>query len=183
MCGIAGRFHPNYLPADPLWHVRADALLLHRGPDGAGHFVDDRCELVHRRLALIDLTPSGDQPMINEDGSVYIVFNGEIYNYKGLRADLIERGHIFRSTSDTEVLVHLYEEYGADMVGLLRGMFAFAIYDLRKRCLVLARDRFGIKPLYYAIHNHQWVFASEIKAILALSDFTPTLDRQACYDY
>jgi asparagine synthase (glutamine-hydrolysing) len=145
--------------------------------------VDNNCELVHRRLAIVDVSPAGNQPMPNEDGSVYVVFNGEIYNHRDLRAELKNQGHSFRSTSDTEVLVHLYEEHGAEMVNRLRGMFSFVIYDRRQRRLLMARDRFGIKPLYYAIVNNQWVFASEIKAILALTDFTPAIDRQACYDF
>lgn len=183
MCGIAGRFHPVALPADPLWHERADALLAHRGPDGRGHFRDEHCELIHRRLALIDLSPTGAQPLANEDGSVQVVCNGEIYNHHELRAELRQRGHTLRGTSDTEVLVHLYEEHGAELVKALRGMFAFAIYDRKRRKLLLARDRFGIKPLYYARHAGQWVFASEMKAILALAGFQPALDRQACYDF
>jgi asparagine synthase (glutamine-hydrolysing) len=183
MCGIAGRFHPEALPAAPGWHERVDALLSHRGPDGQGHYRDGRCELVHRRLALIDLSPSGRQPLANEDGSVYVVFNGEIYNHGALRSRLIARGHAFRGSSDTEVLVHLYEEYGEQMVGLLRGIFAFAIYDRRRLVLLLARDRFGVKPLFYSLHEGQWVFASEMKAIVALPGFRPRLDRQAVYDF
>jgi asparagine synthase (glutamine-hydrolysing) len=183
MCGIAGRFHPVSLTADPLWHHRVDGLLAHRGPDGKGHYHDVHCELVHRRLALIDLSPTGHQPMPNEDGSIYVVFNGEIYNHLELRAALEGKGHRFRGTSDTEVLVHLYEEYGAEMASHLRGMFAFAIYDRRARQVFLARDRYGIKPLYYAHHEGQILFASEIKALLALTGFRPVLDRQACYDY
>src|SRR2546426_10770730 len=150
MCGVAGRFHPVALGGAPGWAPRASALLAHRGPDGEGHYRDDRCELVHRRLALIDLSPTGHQPMANEDGSVYVVFNGEIYNHRDLRSELERRGHRFRGTSDTEVLVHLYEEHGAQMAGRLRGIFAFAIYDSRRRALYLARDRFGVKPLFYA---------------------------------
>jgi asparagine synthase (glutamine-hydrolysing) len=107
MCGLAGRFHPTLLPPDPAWAGRVDALLAHRGPDGRGHYRDARCELVHRRLALIDLSPTGAQPMPNEDGSVHVVFNGEIYNHRELRAELEQRGHRFRGSSDTEVLVHL----------------------------------------------------------------------------
>src|SRR6267142_2643777 len=183
MCGIAGRFHPNHLSADPLWHERADALLAHRGQDGRGHYLDNNCELVHRRLAIVDVSSAGAQPMINEDGSVYVVFNGEIYNHRELRAELKNQGHRFRSSSDTEVLVHLYEECGAELVNRLRGMFAFVIYDRRRQRLLMARDRFGIKPLYYAIHKGQWVFASEMKAILAVADFIPAIDRQACYDF
>ena len=183
MCGVAGRFHPVALGGAPGWAPRASALLAHRGPDGEGHYSDDRCELVHRRLALIDLSPTGHQPMANEDGSVYVVFNGEIYNHRDLRSELERRGHRFRGTSDTEVLVHLYEEYGEHMADRLRGIFAFAIYDSRRRALYLARDRFGVKPLFYALHNGAWVFASEMKAILALPGFRPAIDHQACYDF
>jgi asparagine synthase (glutamine-hydrolysing) len=183
MCGFAGRFHPIALPIDKFWHEKADRLLSHRGPDGSGSYSDACCELVHRRLALIDLSPTGHQPMVNEDGSVWAVFNGEIYNHRELRAELKALGHHFRGTSDTEVLVHLYEEAGTKMVERLRGMFAFAIYDQTRRQVLLARDRFGIKPLYYAQIRDQFVFASEIKAILALDGFRPQIDRQACYDY
>ncbi|MFN0086395.1 MAG: asparagine synthase (glutamine-hydrolyzing) [Blastocatellia bacterium] len=183
MCGIAGRFNPGGLSPDRAWRERADGLLAHRGPDGSGRFADAVCELVHRRLALIDLSPGGAQPLANETNDVRVVFNGEIYNHQPLRRELIARGHRFRGTSDTEVLVHLYEEHGEGMVERLRGMFAFAIYDELARTLFLARDRFGIKPLYVASLRDQFVFASEIKAILALEGFTPTLDRQACYDF
>ena len=183
MCGLAGRFHPVVLPADPQWRLRADRLLAHRGPDGRGHYADARCELVHRRLALLDLSQTGAQPMPNEDGSIQVVFNGEIYNHRELRAELSGKGHVFRGRSDTEVLVHLYEEHGAEMASRLKGMFAFAILDRRRNRVLLARDRFGIKPLFYAAHAGQWIFASEMKAIFALQGFAPTLDRQACYDF
>ncbi len=183
MCGLAGRFHATTLPPDPGWAGRAGALLAHRGPDGAGHYADARCELVHRRLALLDLSPTGHQPMTNEDGSVYVVLNGEIYNHAELRAELVQRGHHFRGTSDTEVLVHLYEEHGDRLAARLRGIFAFALYDTRRHQVLLARDRFGVKPLFYAVSDGQWVFASEIKAIVALAGFRPELDRQACYDF
>jgi asparagine synthase (glutamine-hydrolysing) len=183
MCGLAGRFHPVALPGAPDWAAQADARLAHRGPDGSGRYQDERCELVHRRLALIDLSPTGHQPMTSEDGEVWVVYNGEIYNHRALRAELEQRGHRFRGTSDTEVLVHLYEEAGEGMLERLRGIFAFAVYDRRRRRLLLARDRFGVKPLFYAHPGGQWVFASEIKAILALPGFHPTVDRQACYDF
>jgi len=183
MCGIAGRFNATTLPPDAAWSARADSLLAHRGPDGRGHFADDCCELVHRRLALIDLSETGAQPIANEDGSVRVVCNGEIYNHKELRAELKARGHKFRGTSDVEVIAHLYEEHGERMVERLRGMFALAVYDAARRRLLLARDRFGIKPLYYAEHRGQFVFASEIKALLALEGFEPRVDRQACYDF
>ncbi len=183
MCGFAGRFHPIALPPDPEWRRRGDALLAHRGPDGRGEHVDSRCELIHRRLALLDLSRTGAQPMANEDGTVVVVYNGEIYNHEELRQRLSARGHVFRGRSDTEVLAHLYEEHGADMAVHLRGMFAFAILDRRQNRVLLVRDRFGIKPLYYAFHDGQCVFASEMKAILALRGLTPRLDRQACYDF
>lgn len=183
MCGLAGRFHPDRLPDAPDWHRRADQLLAHRGPDGAGHWVDEHCELVHRRLALIDLSSAGAQPLTNETGDVWVVFNGEIYNHRALRELLVARGHVFRSRTDTEVLVHLYEERGDGLVEELRGIFAFAIYDRPRRRLLLARDRFGVKPLFYAHTDGQLVFASEIKAITALPNFRPTIDRQACCDF
>src|SRR5438874_1366770 len=184
MCGIAGRFSAGPgLPNAGDWAARADRLLAHRGPDGSGHFVDEHCELVHRRLALIDLSPTGRQPMTNETGDIQIIFNGEIYNHRSLRAELRARGHTFRSTSDTEVLIHLYEERGEHLAERLRGIFAFAIYDAPRRRLLLVRDRFGVKPLFYASLGSQLVFASEMKAITALPDFRPELDRQACCDF
>jgi asparagine synthase (glutamine-hydrolysing) len=134
-------------------------------------------------LALLDLSPTGAQPMPNEDGNIQVVFNGEIYNHREMRSELEQRGHVFRGSSDTEVLVHLYEEQGERMADRLRGMFAFAIFDRPRRRVLLARDRFGIKPLFWATHRGQWVFASEMKAILALHGFRPELDRQACYDF
>jgi len=183
MCGLAGRFHAERMPPAPGWHQRADQLLAHRGPDGAGHWADQHCELVHRRLALVDLSPAGAQPLTNETGDIWIVFNGEIYNHGALRDLLSARGHAFRSRSDTEVLVHLYEERGDRLVEHLKGIFAFAIYDRRRRRVLLARDRFGVKPLFYATVDGQLVFASEIKAIAALPGFRPSLDRQACSDF
>jgi len=183
MCGLAGRFHPVALPEARGWSEAACERLAHRGPDGAGLFADARCELVHRRLALIDLSPTGLQPMPNEDGSIQLVFNGEIYNHRELREDLRKRGHVFRGASDTEVIVHLYEELGVRFVERLRGIFALAIYDAPRCKLVLARDRFGVKPLFYAFLSNQWIFASEIKAMVALPGFRPRIDRQACYDY
>ncbi|MFL6227691.1 MAG: asparagine synthase (glutamine-hydrolyzing) [Pyrinomonadaceae bacterium] len=183
MCGIAGRFQADGLPPAAEWHVRADALLAHRGPDGRGRFADDCCELVHRRLALVDLSETGAQPITNEDGTVQVVCNGEIYNHRSLRAELIRRGHTMRGTSDTEIVAHLYEEHGERFVERLRGMFALAVYDRARRRVLLARDRFGVKPLYIATHRGQLAFASEIKALLALEGFEPRVDRQACYDF
>ena len=147
--------------------------IVHRGPDGEGIHVSGPVGLGHRRLSIIDLN-TGGQPLSNEDDSVWITFNGEIYNYQELRRDLLQSGHVFKTKSDTEVIVHLYEEYGAECVTKLRGMFAFAIWDERNKRLVLARDRVGIKPLYYACTGRSVVFGSEIKAILA----DPEVDRR-----
>ena len=183
MCGIAGRFHPQQLPPDPQWADRATELLKHRGPDDKGYLSDEYCELVHRRLSIIDLSPTGHQPMPNEDGTVHIIYNGEIYNHMELREKVVASGHQLRGTSDTEVILHLYEDYGENVVEHITGMFTFAIYDQKKHRLVLARDRYGIKPLYYTIQNGVLVFASEIKGILAIQDGKFSINRQACYDY
>jgi len=139
--------------------------ITHRGPDGEGRHVAGPVGLGHRRLSIIDLN-TGAQPMCNEDGTVWIVYNGEIYNYLDLRAELVARGHTFKSTTDTEVIVHLYEELGEESIARLRGMFAFAIWDERKQMLLLARDRVGIKPLYYTNTGKALLFASEIKSLL-----------------
>jgi asparagine synthase (glutamine-hydrolysing) len=148
----------------------------HRGPDDEGYYASGPVGFGFRRLAIIDLN-TGHQPISNEDGSVWIVFNGEIYNYRELRELLKSKGHVFKTQTDTEVIVHLYEEFGEEAVAKLRGMFGFAIWDERTRTLLLARDRVGIKPLYYAITNQALVFASEIKAILADKEVQPELDE------
>src|SRR5216110_4146116 len=137
MCGLAGRFHAAALAPDPARAGRADELLRHRGPDGAGRYTDQHCELVHRRLALIDLSPRGAQPMTNEDGSVQVVYNGEIYNHADLRTALARRGHVFKSSSDTEVLVHLYEEEGANLVRSEERRVG-------KECVSLCRSRWSL---------------------------------------
>jgi asparagine synthase (glutamine-hydrolysing) len=147
--------------------------IYHRGPDDEGYYVSGPIALGFRRLAIIDLH-SGHQPVSNEDGTVQIIFNGEIYNYKELRAFLVSKGHVFKTESDTEVIVHLYEELGPQCLERLRGMFAFAIWDEKTKTLFLARDRVGIKPLYYCLTNESLVFASEIKAILA----DPSIHRE-----
>ncbi|MGE5183775.1 MAG: asparagine synthase (glutamine-hydrolyzing), partial [Acidobacteriota bacterium] len=146
--------------------VRMRDSLAHRGPDGAGVHVDGAIGLAHRRLAIVDLA-GGAQPMTNEDGSIWITFNGEIYNHAALRPALEAAGHRYRTRSDTETILHLYEQHGRSCVEHLQGMFAFAIWDGRRRELVLARDRLGIKPLYYAERAGELLFASEIKALLA----------------
>ena len=164
MCGICGEW--NLLGADPAALERMSAALHHRGPDDHGAVLLGEAGLAMRRLAVIDLA-RGHQPIANEDRSAWIVLNGEIYNHRELRRDLLRRGHVFRSDSDTEVIVHLYEERGDRCVDELRGMFAFALWDVRRRRLLLARDRFGQKPLFYRFDGRRLLFASEIKAILA----------------
>jgi asparagine synthase (glutamine-hydrolysing) len=139
--------------------------------------------LLHTRLSIIDLSPAGAQPMANEDGSVWCVFNGKIYNHRELRHSLEKRGHVFRGRSDSEVLPHLYEEEGPAFVSKLRGMFALAIYDARRRKLVLVRDRFGIKPLFYAPASQRLAFASEIRALLGSPWIDDRPDRQAIHDF
>src|SRR5919109_511393 len=166
MCGIAGWL--GTLPDSALYTARLAQTLRHRGPDAHGIRSWPEATLVHTRLSIIDLSPAGAQPMANEDGTIWTVFNGEIYNHRELQHDLESRGHVFRGKSDTEVLPHLYEEQGREFLSRLRGMFALAIYDMRNRTLILARDRFGIKPLFYAPENDRFVFASEIKALLEL---------------
>ncbi len=151
--------------------------IIHRGPDDSGYYVEGGCALGMRRLSIIDLA-GGHQPISNEDGSVWIVFNGEIYNYQELRDLLLARGHRFTTNSDTEVLVHLYEDEGAEGIARLRGMFAYAIWDVRQRRLMLARDRFGKKPLYYAIRPEGLYFGSELKCLIA-ADVPLELDRDA----
>lgn len=164
MCGIAGQLLLG-APAE-LAQIRAMCdRIRHRGPDDEGFHIDGPCGIGMRRLSIIDLS-TGHQPISNEDGTVWVVFNGEVYNYQELRSDLISRGHRFTTNSDTETLVHLYEEFGPDSVAKLRGMFAYAIWDARKRRLFLARDRFGKKPLYYAALPTGLFFGSEMKCLL-----------------
>lgn len=186
MCGIAGIFNfGTEAPADREALARATAAMVHRGPDDEGFYTEGPVALGNRRLSIIDL-PGGHQPISNEDGTVWITFNGEIYNYRDLHQDLKSRGHQFRTVSDTETIVHLYEERGPDCLGDLRGMFAFALWDSRARLLMLARDRLGVKPLFYEASAGSLRFASELRALLELqSDGTssPEIDPQAVYDF
>ena len=167
MCGFAGYLdmrHERAIDRDLL--EKMTEKLVHRGPDSAGYFIDENVGLGFRRLSIIDLE-GGDQPLFNEDESIVVVCNGEIYNYRELRSTLTQKGHTFRTGSDIEVLVHLYEEDGPDFINKLNGQFAFALLDRKQRKLLLARDHFGINPLYYTIVDDVLIFASEIKAILA----------------
>jgi asparagine synthase (glutamine-hydrolysing) len=170
MCGICGAVWSDSASALPEESLqRMMDRLVHRGPDDSGDFHDDHAALGFRRLAIIDLT-GGRQPLANENGTVWTVFNGEIYNYLALRRRLEAKGHVLRSSGDTEILVHLYEDMGTGMFSMLRGMFALAIWDSRRRTLVMARDRLGQKPLVYCLDNGRLFFASELKALLALPE-------------
>ncbi len=183
MCGICGIVITDRSEKiDQQLLRKMNDSLIHRGPDEEGYFFEAFVGFGHRRLSIIDLR-EGQQPMYNEDRSMVIVFNGEIYNYQELRDFLIKKGHQFRTASDTEVILHLYEEYSQDCVHKLRGMFAFAIFDLRKQTLFLARDRLGIKPLYYYHHKNMFVFGSEIKAILQYKNINKEIDTTAFFDY
>jgi asparagine synthase (glutamine-hydrolysing) len=183
MCGICGiySFAGDPVIDRPLLHAMTDTLV-HRGPDACGIFSNGRVGLGHRRLSIIDLA-SGQQPILNEDGTKVIVFNGEIYNYRPLREFLLAKGHRFQTRSDTEVILHLYEELGEACVLKLRGMFAFAIWDQSERTLFLARDRLGVKPLYYCVHNGRCVFGSELKAIVRDPSIPRELDLEALDQY
>src|SRR5438876_1908493 len=186
MCGITG--WANLDPRTPPPEGGEELLrlmcvrMIHRGPDSEGYLLDDGIALGMRRLAIIDLL-TGEQPTFNEDHSIAVVLNGEIYNYRELRADLETRGHTFRSASDTEILPHLYEEYGREMVQHLNGMFAFALWDDRRRRLFIARDRFGEKPLYWGVFDRRLLFASEPKVLLAHPAVEPNLNLNALRQY
>lgn len=185
MCGICGIAAPRNLNrrVDEARLVRMRDVLVHRGPDDAGLYIQGPVGLAHSRLSIVDLS-AGHQPMSNEDGTVHIVFNGEIYNHSELRPGLQERGHTYRTASDTETILHLYEEYGPGAVEQLRGMFAFAIWDETKQRLVLARDRVGIKPLYYTVTGDGAIyFASEIKSLIGAGLVKPELNYEALSSY
>ena len=183
MCGIAGVVHTH--PADAVDHATVHRMceaIVHRGPDDEGIFVKDGVGLGMRRLSIIDLA-GGHQPVFNEDKTVWIVFNGEIYNFPELRGELQKRGHRFYTHTDTEVIVHLYEDLGPECVNKLRGMFAFALYDERQGKLMMARDRLGKKPLHYALSRGRLFFGSEIKAILAVAPELAEVHHEALLQY
>lgn len=180
MCGYVG-FTNNIKDADSILKEMMDTIK-HRGPDGEDKYVDEDIALGHRRLSIIDLE-QGSQPMYNEDNSKVLVFNGEIYNYKEVREDLKKAGHIFKTKSDSEVLIHGYEEYGPEFLNMLRGMFSFVIWDKNKKELFGARDFFGIKPLYYANINKTFIFGSEIKSFLKHPNFHKELNIDALENY
>jgi len=182
MCGIAGFINVSPARQDrPLLERMTDAIA-HRGPDDCGFYQDPQASLGHRRLSIIDLA-GGHQPMCNEDGSLWIVYNGEIFNHASLRPELEQAGHVYQSHCDSEMILHAYEQYGADCVLRFRGMFAFAIWDKQRGRLFCARDRLGIKPLYYVWNGKTFLFGSEIKALLAHPSVTSSLDENALPEY
>ncbi len=181
MCGIAGFVDKTIKNKEKVIKDMAERIK-YRGPDGEGYFIDDDVALAHRRLAIIDLS-SGGQPQYNEDKSLVIVFNGEIYNFVELKSELKKSGHKFTNKSDTEVIIHGYEQWGTDVTKHLRGMFAFAIWDAKQKTLFMARDGFGIKPLYYAKFGSSFMFASEIKAFLDHPKFKKELNKEILSSY
>lgn len=183
MCGICGKINLEGSPVDEPLLRRMTSALTHRGPDDEGVYLKQNVGLGHKRLSIIDLSEHAHQPMCNEDGKVWIVFNGEIYNFPDLRDDLIKRGHSFRSKSDTETIIHLYEEHGVECLTHLRGMFAFAVWDERDQTLFLARDRIGKKPLFYYCDDKTFLFGSEIKAIIADRNILRMPDYTAIHHY
>src|SRR5438552_3082883 len=175
MCGIAGIFNFDRKPViEEEVRAMCDAMV-HRGPDDAGYYVSDCVGIGMRRLSIIDID-GGHQPVHNEDRSVWVVFNGEIYNFRQLRLSLERKGHIFETDTDTEVIVHLYEEYGDSCVEKMRGMFAFAVWDEKQKKILLARDRLGVKPLFYSVKNERLAFGSELKVLLQLPDIERRLN-------
>jgi asparagine synthase (glutamine-hydrolysing) len=181
MCGIAGiaRQSPTGVTASSLG--RMAAAIRHRGPDGYGFYVGQKVGFAHVRLSIIDVA-GGAQPLTNEDGQIVITYNGEVYNHPELRRELEERGHVFRTHTDTEILVHGYEEWGVDILHRLNGQFAFAIYDRARETVFVARDRFGVRPLFYAQRNGDFYFGSEIKAILASGEVDAALDCRGLHE-
>lgn len=183
MCGIVGAFHfRSQRPVDRALVHQMNEQIVHRGPDDEGLHTDSELGIGMRRLSIIDLD-SGRQPVFNEDGSIAVVFNGEIYNFQEIRRELESKGHHFQTRSDTEVIVHLYEELGEDFPTRMNGMFAIALWDSRKRKLVLVRDRLGVKPLYYALTRDGIVFGSELKCVLQADGVDREVDHQALYHY
>lgn len=182
MCGIAGIYKIKNQRVNREELKKMTDLMIHRGPDDEGFYIKDNIGLGHRRLAIIDLSKAGHQPMTNEDGSLWIVQNGEIYNYLELRKELEKRGHIFKSQTDTEVIIHSYEEWGSDCLHKFNGMWAFALWDERKKILFISRDRLGIKPFHYYFDSSVFIFASEIKPILSLGIKTEP-NEELIYDF
>lgn len=183
MCGIAGIFNIDGSEVDPKIIKAMTDAIIHRGPDGEGHYVKNCIALGHRRLAIIDLSDAAKQPISNEDGSIWLTYNGEIYNFKELRRELESKGHCFKSNTDSEVIIHGYEEEGVDFVLRLNGMFAFALWEGTKGLLHIVRDRYGVKPLYYRFDGKTLLFASEVKAILKYPGVSVEINYNALNEY
>ncbi len=183
MCGIAGLVHLDNAPVSPVILQRMTDAIAHRGPDGEGHWVEGNVGLGHRRLAIIDLSTAGHQPMVSADGRYVMTYNGELYNYRELRAELETHGHRFRSATDSEVLLTSLAHWGPKAFDKLNGMFAFALFDRKTRVLMLARDRYGIKPLYYSRQGNVLAFGSEQKAVLEVPGIERRLDKPGLLEY
>ncbi len=181
MCGIVGRINSTEQVTEEILRCMIDAVA-HRGPDGEGTYIDENVGIAHKRLSIID-PKNGQQPMCNEDGTVWVTFNGAVYNYLEIRQELVQRGHDVKTYSDTEVIIHAYEEYGEKCVEKFNGMFAFVIYDKNKNKIFGARDRFGIKPFYYYSDEDKFIFASEIKAIIANKEVKREVNIEGIQDY
>lgn len=183
MCGVAGIFNLTGEPVSPVILRKMTDAIAHRGPDSEGFYIDSFIGLGHRRLSILDLSRSGHQPMNSDDGKFILSYNGEIYNYQNLRVQLEGHGHRFHSQTDSEVVLHAYIEWGPACVTRFNGMFAFAIWDKTKQQLFLARDRYGIKPLYYTFCGNSFLFASEQKALLAHSKIKKEIELEALLEY
>lgn len=183
MCGIAGLVHLDNQPVPPAVLQRMTDAVAHRGPDGQGHWIEGNVGIGHRRLAIIDLSPAGHQPMLTPDGRFVLTYNGEIYNFRELQAELEAMGYQFRSRCDSEVVLHALSAWGPAALSRFNGMFALVLWDRKERRLLLARDRYGIKPLYFARQGNLFAFGSEQKAITAIPEFRRTTDRRALLEY
>lgn len=183
MCGITGIVNLSGEPVSPVLLKHMTDAIAHRGPDGEGFFYDKNVGMGHRRLSILDLSPAGQQPMSMPNGDYVLTYNGEIYNFQTLKLELQAKGHFFHSRTDSEVLLHALAEWGIDAMKRLNGMFAFALLDRQNNCLWLARDRYGIKPLYYTVQNGKLLWASEIKALLTHPDCAAQVDKEALLEY
>jgi asparagine synthase (glutamine-hydrolysing) len=183
MCGITGYINLNQAPASPVILQKMTDAIKHRGPDGEGHWIEENVAIGHRRLSIIDLSPAGHQPMISSDHRYILTYNGEIYNYREIRTELEAAGYWFRSKTDSEVVLYAYSHWGKDALMKFNGMFALAIWDRKEKSLFLARDRYGIKPLYWAKQGKTIAFGSEQKAIMAQPGFQKKINKPALLEY
>lgn len=183
MCGIAGIYNLNGKPVEERLLQKMAGAMKHRGPDDEGYYLDRNIGLAHKRLSIIDLSPAGHQPMSNEDKSIWVVHNGEIYNYLELKEELKAKGYLFKTHTDTEVIIYAYQEWGENCLGRFNGMWALAIWDGKEKKLFCSRDRFGVKPFYYYFNGTVFIFASEIKALLLHPDISKEVNEGVIYDY